>query len=52
MLDEADIAPAVLLLLVAVPVGDLRADLCGRLWQNIVVPRPENVADGLIRVGL
>ena len=52
VLDEADIAPAVLLLLVAVPVGDLRADLCGRLWQNIVVPRPENVADGLIRVGL
>ena len=28
VLDEADIAPAVLLLLVAVPVGDLRADLC------------------------
>ncbi len=51
-LDEADVAPAVLLLLVAVPVGDLRADLCRCLWQSVVVPRPENVMDSLVRVGL
>ena len=51
-LDEADVAPAVLLFVVAVPVGDLRAACGGHLRQSVVVARPEHIADRPAGIGL
>ena len=50
-LDEPDIPPAILLFVVAVPVGDFRADFSGALRKRIVVGRPEYIADRPIGKG-
>ena len=52
LLDEPDIPPAILLFVVAVPVGDFRADFRRALRKPIVVGRPEYVADCSVREGL
>ena len=46
-LDKADVAFPVLLLVVAVPVGDLGIDSGRGLGQGIVVAGPEDIADGM-----
>ena len=50
-LDEPDIPPAILLFVVAVPVGDFRTDFSGALRKRIVVGRPECIADRPIGKG-
>ena len=50
-LDEPDIPPAILLFIVAVPVGDFRTDFSGALRKRIVVGRPEYIADRPIGKG-
>ena len=50
-LDEPDIPPAILLFVVAVPVGDFRTDFSGALRKRIVVGRPEYIADRPIGKG-
>ena len=51
-LDEADVSPAVMLFILAVPIGKDRAALGGRLRQGVIVARSEHIADRPVRVGL